>query len=608
MDSWKTRFLVQAYVALACHLDYQKFPGGEEPETHSPNEGPGDVVSYRHTDQDGYPCQVVERQKDRIRGHLQGILQYLFVALLSPNDQGDENPALMPEHNIPGDLGYYYVMPTIWYVLRNIPESKLWHIWPSKEDLVIIDDTKLMDGSRLPKEDWTFEAPEATRAALLTWFHYGSILKLWDTGFHLNEYTSSILGLKVRQLEMTAKTALAAKLSSRLPYVAEDEIVDRLSFLSAELRLETVRTCQVGTITSLTIKRIRQRDGTHTLKPGWFPEDHLVATSGPWEIHTLCHHSHLLSMCLERILDTDGACNWPGERTSSSPRSSIQRISSFLNVEGTLTACWERDHESENGGWLQSETSAVVATTLLMFGFTDMSSLQGVTRRATLPWGSPKCPLEKSAKTGSSADQSSPNQDARGPTIRHIEDQRNVIELFVNQQQRLPPIDWMVFKPPRLYYPESFTLSLENNPENYWLAELNRKHRDLPSSLKDFVRTPERHLRWKDLKTKEVGDYFRTWDIKSIGHSRAVVDDNAAWKILPSAKETQEDSSKSEHGLWLVLYKSVSTPGILVVDCAGPNPIHSSSTRSCSIDFCKGPTTPYFIIIIIIISSVHFGF
>ena len=47
-------------------------------------------------------------------------------------------------------------------------------------------------------------------------------------------------------------------------------------------------------VSSITSRRILERDYTHYLNPGNLLGGEKGPTSGPWEIHALCYHSRLL--------------------------------------------------------------------------------------------------------------------------------------------------------------------------------------------------------------------------------------------------------------------------------------------------------------------------
>ena len=54
------------------------------------------------------------------------------------------------------------------------------------------------------------------------------------------------------------------------------------------------------TIASLSMRRVKERDFTRSINPGWLLEGEDGYTDGPWEVHALCHHSCLMVLSLER--------------------------------------------------------------------------------------------------------------------------------------------------------------------------------------------------------------------------------------------------------------------------------------------------------------------
>jgi len=133
----------------------------------------------------------------------------------------------------------------------------------------------LLTPRRLPPDEWTFAAADSDKVRLLQWFHYGSLLKLWEKGVLDGTYNRQgrDLEYKVRRLANAAKMASSAKLSSREPYVADDEIFDRLSFVSDELGFEGLGSTDNGVVATLSMKRVKGREYTRTLNPGWLAKN-----------------------------------------------------------------------------------------------------------------------------------------------------------------------------------------------------------------------------------------------------------------------------------------------------------------------------------------------
>ena len=209
----------------------------------------------------------------------------------------------MPDQSEAGELNYYYVAMIIRYITKNFPDwdwdwkqlTPKWKAWAGR----------LFEAYRLPPDNWVFAMSDKDKVQLLQWYHYGSILKLCEQEFLPNTWLSwhdCELEDKVSRLAKAAKIVSAEKLSAGRNYVAEDEIFDRLSFVSDELELEPL---SISTVTSLSMKRIRQRDNTRSLNPGWLAQSDEGSTSGPWEIHALCHHSRLVVLTKEETAAQD---------------------------------------------------------------------------------------------------------------------------------------------------------------------------------------------------------------------------------------------------------------------------------------------------------------
>lgn len=160
-------------------------------------------------------------QMTHIQKNVEKIIQYLISALLDPSS----NTPMMPDSHLPGESNYYYVMTTIWYVVRNFPG------WNRNWKELIKDwngEGHLFKSERLPPDNWTFEPSDKDKISLLQWYHYGSILGFSEHGVLPESWKDEGLHNTVSRLGKAAKISAAAKLSSRLPYSADDEIIDRL--------------------------------------------------------------------------------------------------------------------------------------------------------------------------------------------------------------------------------------------------------------------------------------------------------------------------------------------------------------------------------------------
>jgi hypothetical protein len=423
---------------------------------------------------------VAKCQLKRIREATEKIIRYLVSALLEP----DLETTMAPDTHITGESNYFYVMATIWFVIKDFPDWN-WD-WIHSISTLTVEDYRFFERNYLPAENWTFGRADRDKVPILRWYHYGSLLKLCDQAFFPLTWLEGDLRRKVFRLEKAAKLAAAEKLSSGKPYIADDEITDRLSFLSDELELEYTKPGAISTVVRLTMKRVRQRDYTRELNSGWHPFHEVGSTSGPWEIHALCHHSRLVVLTLEEKVSKEQRIT---EHAKDEIESCKQIVCCFLNAEGTLVPCWERAHIKARKGWLRSEASAVFATTLL-----------GADRKRIGP-----------------------------PTHGPKKDQLDILEKSTGEVGLAPPIPWKSFCAPRRYHPNSFTNSLEDTPELYEAPRI--KDIFIPISLRDFV-TPSSQ---KDLKFTQANlkdDLLKAFSISDIRADEGSDQDECgvAWK------------------------------------------------------------------------------
>jgi hypothetical protein len=409
----------------------------------------------------------------------------------------------MPDSKPSGDLGYLYIMTTIWYVKRNFPKKyhPKWN-WDWETSLAKLrQDCPIFHTGRLPSENWTFEGSEREQVPFLRWYHCGSMLALQQQG--IIKWTDNGLEDKVSTLAKGAKIFAAAKLSARRPYCTDDEIIDRLSFLSDELGLQPRKPGEIGIIAGITIKRLKRRDNTRYLNPGWLPPGDRGTTSGPWEVHALCHHSRLMALSLEEKDTQDWRAK---ENTKEEIGSYKQRIYSFQNTEGTLTSCWERAHVKAREGWLRSEATAVLASTLLNINRKYLKNGLSDYTTEDVPGAAPPSDQAQAVQSRDTHDLTKHvdlNQQHLLREMKYMEsimkDQLDIFERFTGESGRIPPINWMAFSPPRRYHPDSFFDSLEDTPEKYTVDRLESTA--VPASIISNITAP------KDLKllVKELG-------------------------------------------------------------------------------------------------------
>jgi hypothetical protein len=236
----------------------------------------------------------------------------------------------MPDNFVPGEANYYYVMITLWYVVKNHSYEE-WKkgicdpLWKKAK-------AKLCDGKRLPPDDCNFGTDVRDKVPLLMWYYYGSVLKLCDGKVLPVKWREAGLKLKVSRLGKVAKVSSAAKLLSGESYVPNDEIVDRLAFLASELDLARLDG-SLGTVTSLIKRRVKQRDYTRYINPGCLSPGEEGSTSGPWEVHALCHHSRLTVFILENTDIDDGRMVVENAEVFKGYK---KKLCEFLNSEATI--------------------------------------------------------------------------------------------------------------------------------------------------------------------------------------------------------------------------------------------------------------------------------
>ncbi|GAB1319395.1 hypothetical protein MFIFM68171_09605 [Madurella fahalii] len=430
---WKVRFLVKT-----CNFLY-----GLQQRCDVVDSAQSEYSSSRPA----YCLLEIGVQRKRIRDCINLVVQYLVEALLSPGS----DVALKPDTFVRGDSNYYYVMLTIWYVAQNLEQTgepiDRWNLVQAKVEEL---------HKYLPHDNWNFQSADRSKVTLLKWYHYASILSLHCQGLlPLPEtWERAELEAKVARLEVAARVTSATQLSSKRPYQVEDEIFDRMTLIVDELGFNYAN-CNVRKIASFSVRRITQRTATRAINPGWYPshEDH--PTSAPWEVHALCHHSRLMVLSLDP--------DW--EQWSEEVETIKDQLGHFLNTEGTLVACWERAYSKASRGWLRSETTAVVASTVI-----DLLAHQ-------IGPGKPTEGLQVGKQ-----EISDPISIA-GNVFRGEFQQPGKT---LGEASSPPPIDWMtVFAPPKKYHPDAFVQSLSDTRYVYRKKVL-QKRIAIPSTLERF--------------------------------------------------------------------------------------------------------------------------
>lgn len=277
--------------------------------------------------------------REVIRNRIERIADYLVKALLEP---GTQSP-MMPDNFLPFEPNYYYVMITLWYLKVNCSEftwkwTQRIHEWKQNGRLFDL----------LPVETATFPQEAKERVALLKWYHYGSVHELCHFKMIPTSWNMPSLHNITYRLKRDALRIANAKLSSHRPYMAEDEIIDRLGFLAEPLGLDDPEHT-IGTLALVTVRRIEERDFTREINPAFLSGVNARSPSGPWEIHALCHHSRLM-VANYHYKREDGRSR---DEKLDEVEKYRRKFCDFLTDESSLVPCWERTSLATRRGWLR---------------------------------------------------------------------------------------------------------------------------------------------------------------------------------------------------------------------------------------------------------------
>ncbi|RYP42700.1 hypothetical protein DL767_000069 [Monosporascus sp. MG133] len=440
---WKTRFLVKVDRLLSRTIKSSRYETVRFQDQHEYDKKPPP------SDADSSPITPMLATVQRIRHAIEGIMAYLVGALLEPRDG---EPILMPETWGFGESNYYYVMVTIWYVVKHYPRVK----WAWQDELqkcgINWDRGILGRPDRLPSRrsnplpsDKNAQAITKDKDSLLKWFHYESVSSL-----HTKAQYGSIIpaawkadNSKLQQLRSAAIIALVKRISLAQPYRAEDEIVDRLAFLAEELWPEVEET---KTIMKRVTKRIENREFTRMINAGQLPQGE-GGSGGPWEVHALCHHSRLV-VAYRKLCRTN-------------------------DPEISLTPCWERNNSAARRGFLRSEATAVLASTILDIFQNDLEYARNHTNTQTHV---EQClgPAHACGSHGSSKIYFEGSMSRVGFNTGEPVNVQVLLALQLETLEQLARtrgleryIDYLNFQPPQKYHPDEFFESLDDTPELY---------------------------------------------------------------------------------------------------------------------------------------------
>ena len=524
---------------------------------------------------------IVKFQMKRIRETIQSVVRYLAKDMLG-NTPGSAG-SLMPDHPVAEESKYLYVLTTIWYVINAFKGDEAWDCgWAIDTPKWNFPDSHLFE--RLHPPDRPFGSDDKAESQLLLWFHHASLANLCKHKRLPQSWLEPDYEARLRELEKAAKVVAATKYSSKRDYAAEDEIFDRLSLVSDELGFAgraDLKQSHPGMLAKLSMKRIKERDSTRGLGPGWLPDGAHGSISGPWETHALCHHSHLAALTLED--------DW---RSTPETMEEVDvckcNILNFLNAEGTLVPCWERAHTQTRRGWLRSEATAVVASTCIsMLGMAlasepevsaatnrEASNSSSAVRSPTAETNTEQALVRVEQVVKLHAEQALSDQAKLHLEVRRMEamvmGSSEILEKLTNEADRPPPIKWMSFRPPRIYHPTGFFNSLEDTPSLYRPPKI--KDAPIPASLEGAVRLPEEMVLDKFAFTRDTiskplpSQCLFVSDLLARGRDQA--SEVFTWEIRHLKYDDSNDKTKkkSREQLSWTLYDSVRTNNSPAID------------------------------------------
>ncbi|PVH93772.1 hypothetical protein DM02DRAFT_676624 [Periconia macrospinosa] len=473
---WKVRFMVKMYQFFR---DIQPVEG--------PDPRPNDDAQSRFDakNETKKMLNIAQNQIIIVKEKIREIMFFLIRQLESQSSSPTST-----SNRVKAKPDYYYILITIWFCVKNLPDfdwkgalendsrkgTKNGPKSDSTKDSTAVSESESIKAKLyqvnelearnlgLGNDDNDFGMAKEEVIPLLQWYHYESILGLSERGF-LNPHAWGVKPLRKRAFELrkAALEASAARVSSGRPYRASDEVVDRLEFLAHEMQLE--RDYYSPSVALLAKNRIKEREFTSNLNPGVRvpradgAEDH---TDGPWE----------------------------NLRTARKVWKEVEhykkKLFQFLNSEATLTPCWERSYLGENKSWGESEATSILGSTLLDIDqtFRDFDN-QGDLEK-----------LKEFEEFGMDEFRDPDSPDAMEVAHTAVFKEITLTDSRPNQRIRIVekgtpdagPFQWRSWRPPRLYHPENFMISLDDTPQKYKKQEISKMV--IPPALLEYVADP----------------------------------------------------------------------------------------------------------------------
>ncbi|KAM7197469.1 hypothetical protein V8F20_006614, partial [Naviculisporaceae sp. PSN 640] len=481
---------------------------------------------YRGTDKD---VKTAEATIKRIRYVLGEIAAYIVRALLMPAP----SPVLLPEHHR-GDPSHYYAMITLCYLVRNYPQAK----WAWHDDLNDKDEAQDRNGTKQETEKgrgWSFgilgsrlpkrrdnallcnnHAITKVKYSMLEWLHYESIFYLQSTHpgtVRIIPPQGEVSVSMLAQARLAAKTELVRRIASVHvdSYRADDEIADRLGFLAGELLGSQHETSRQ--VAQRITKRVEQREYTRQI--GLCHPSRVTggADDGPWETHALCHHSRLV---VARRRLCAAATYEAREEAEMEVEHYRKMFYPFLTSEASLTPCWERNNSSARRGFLRSEATAVLASTIIDIFEKDVEYYEHEhhERHDPPPFDTqPNITVDGASEAGGdhpihhesvsvAGDVRSTVHSRRGDasSMRHLRrtgqratkegilvQQLETLEKLANARGLERQINYLEFRPPCRYHPAEFFNSLDDTPELYNDDAIASRESSIPLVIREAL-------------------------------------------------------------------------------------------------------------------------
>jgi hypothetical protein len=453
--------------------------------------------------------QILSNYLEKIRRHICSTLAFLIYI--------DYNTLLYPYRNLKeraaghqivwrwsSDISMcYYNMITIWYVMRNCPETLDLLESALRDVLAAHIDALCKLLPNIPRSN-------DVKVKLLRWYYFASVMKIKEKLQHqtvyyrMTEESKIELCGEVESSRHSAYEAMSVSVRKDVPYSYTDEICDRLAFLAPELGLDD----QISTSCILLArKRLLRRSWTSTVNNGAVRSVDLSnsQTWSPWEIFALCHQSHLLFW---ETLDE-------GEIYVHR-----KRCYQFLTSETTIVEAWERQRGADVESWFHLDATCIFASVLLDIRKKKQKSgkresLSEVTTK-TIAQEPPKEDVEDYNDLTTNKETNSPIHtlgiqegealDGKAfDSLKQVSDGNpesgvnNLITKLVQLLERedgakdlAPPkklstvqIPYTNYQPPFYYHPGSFVNSLDDSPDLYAASEIQNLH--LRSEIQKYL-------------------------------------------------------------------------------------------------------------------------